>query len=204
MPLLKKIADFFTGSGENIINSISDSVDRFVTTKEEKEKLKQELIRLQNEQEQSRRSFMLQMEELTQERESEIEKTIRTELNAKKEVLLAELEQGDKFTKRARPTVVYVGLFFILLEVLGVRHIILHELDIPAQVIENSDAIFKMFLGVWGGILGIYSIGRSAEKRGTRRAWSQAITGNKMQPDNVSGAIERDIKDKVKEKISWR
>ncbi|MCF8304453.1 MAG: holin family protein [Bacteroidales bacterium] len=204
MPFLKKIADFFTGSGENIINSISDSVDKFVTTKEEREKLKQELIRIQNEQEQSRRNFMLDMEKLTQEREAEIEETIRAELNAKKEVLLAELEQGDNYTKRARPTVVYVGLIFILLEVLGVRHIILHELDIPAHVIENSDAIFKMFLGVWGGILGIYSIGRSAEKRGTRKSWTSSITGNKAQPDNVSGAVERDIRDKIKEKISWR
>lgn len=40
MKILKKIGDLFGG---NLIDTIADTVDRFVTTKEEKEKLKIEL-----------------------------------------------------------------------------------------------------------------------------------------------------------------
>ena len=160
MTLLSKISEFFSGSGANIVDSLTDAVDTFVTTKEEKEKLKQELLRIREETKQNQRNFLIRMEELTQQREKEVEETIRMELDAKKSILMAELNQDDRYTKRARPTVVYVGLIFILLELLGLRHIIMHYLKVDANIITNSDQIFKMFLGVWGSVLGVYSIGR--------------------------------------------
>lgn len=201
MTFISKISEFFSGSGANIVDSLSDAVDTFVTTKEEKEKLKQELMRIQGEQQQNQRNFLMRMEELTQQREKEVEETIRMELDAKKSILMAELNQDDRFTKRARPTVVYVGLIFILLELLGLRHIIMHYMNVDAGIISNSDQIFKMFLGVWGSVLGVYSIGRSVEKRGTRNAWSSLITGNKQQdkPDTPqSEAMVTTIKNKIK------
>lgn len=181
MTLFNKIGQFLSGSGANLISTISESVDTFITTKEEKEKLKQELLKIQNEQEQLYRGFLVQMEQLTQEREKEIEQTIRKELEVKQNILLAELNQDDKYTKRARPTVVYLGLVFILLELLGLRHIILFKIGVDSSMVENSDQIFKMFLGVWGSVLGVYSIGRSVEKRGTRNAWTSLITGKKQK-----------------------
>jgi hypothetical protein len=206
MSFISKISEFISGAGTNLIDSVSGAVDKFVTTAEEKEKLKQELLRIQGEQQKNQRNFILRMEELTQQREKEIEVTIRQELNAKKEVLLAELKQDDRYTKRARPTVVYVGLIFILLELLGLRHIIMHYLNIDSEIIANSDQIFKMFLGVWGSVLGVYSIGRSVEKRGTRNAWTSFITGNKTntkpdEPINTSlsdPSGEKSLLDKIR------
>lgn len=201
MSFLSKISNFFSGSGSNIIDSISEAVDKFVTTGEEKEKLKQELLRIHGENKQNQRNFLLHMEELVQQREKEVEETIRTELEVKKNIIMAELNQDDKFTKRARPTVVYIGLIFILFELLGLRHIILNSLDVNMEVINNSDEIFKMFLGVWGSVLGVYSIGRSVEKRGTRNAWTSFVTGKKKQSGNTSdetGLLASDIATKIK------
>lgn len=187
MTVLSKISEFFSGSGANIIDSVADAVDRFTLSKEEKEKLKQELLRIKEEHEQNQRNFLVRMEEMAQQREKEVEETFRMELDAKKSILMAELNQDDLYTKRARPTVVYVGLIFILLELLGLRHIIMNYLHIDAGIIANSDQIFKMFLGVWGSVLGVYSIGRSVEKRGTRNAWTSFATGTKTsnKPDNT-------------------
>jgi hypothetical protein len=205
---LSKMKGFLTDSGNNLIDSVADTVDRFVQTKDEKAKIKEELLKLQSDFQKSQHNFMVEMERLTQQREAEIEQTIRKELNAKKEILLAELNQGDKYTKRARPTVVYVGLFFILLEVLGLRHLILEAVaDDGAQLkalLDSSDKIFNTFLWAWGGVLGVYSIGRSAEKRGTRKAWTSTITGNKTpQSDHTGEALTKDIKQKLKDKIQW-
>ena len=201
MTVLSKISEFFSGSGANIIDSVTEAVDKFTTTKEEKEKLKQELLRVKEEHEQNQRNFLVRMEELAQQREKEVEETIRMELNSKKSILLAELNQDDRYTKHARPTVVYVGLVFILLELLGLRHIIMNYLHIDAGIIANSDQIFKIFLGVWGSVLGVYSIGRSVEKRGTRNAWTSFATGTKTsnKPDNThADAVVHTIKKKIK------
>ncbi|MBN1340442.1 MAG: hypothetical protein JXA03_14025, partial [Bacteroidales bacterium] len=176
--------------------------DRFVTTGEEKEKLKQELLRIKSEQQQNQRNFLVRMEELTQQREKEIEETIRMELDAKKQVLMAELNQDDRYTKRARPTVIYVGLIFILLELLGLRHIIMHSLGIEAEIIANSDQIFKIFLGVWGSVLGVYSIGRSVEKRGTRNTWTSLVTGSKNDTKPETSQAEPQSQS-LKNKIKW-
>lgn len=202
MTLLSKISEFFSGSGSNIVDSLTDAVDTFVTTKEEKEKLKQELLRIQEENMQNQRNFLVRMEELTQQREKEVEETIRMELDAKKNILMAELNQDDRYTKRARPTVVYVGLIFILLELLGLRHIIMHYLNINADIIANSDQIFKMFLGVWGSVLGVYSIGRSVEKRGTRNSWTSLITGSKTQ-NQPEDTQKESMVQTIKQKIKW-
>lgn len=207
MSLLQKIGDFFAGAGGNIIDSIADTVDRFITNPDEKKAFLMEIKKIEEEQRQNQRKFIKEMETLTQKRESEIEITIRTELEAQKSILVAELQQGDNYTKRARPTVVYVGLIFILLEIFGIRHIVLNNLDLGENalaIIESSDAIFKTFLAAWAGVVGVYAVGRSIEKRGTRNAWTSAITGSTV--NNVSevqeNAIIKKVKDKLKE-IKW-
>ena len=60
-----------------------------------------------------RKEFEVKMQALLQQRDSEIEATIRQELQAKERILVAELTQGSTYTKAARPTVVYYGLFAI-------------------------------------------------------------------------------------------
>ncbi|KKL20404.1 hypothetical protein LCGC14_2455770, partial [marine sediment metagenome] len=86
------LGDIFAGSAKGLIGSVGAIVDDLNLSGEEKQQ------------------FKLQMEALVQKRDSEIEQTTRIELQAKERVLVAELQQGDKFTKRARPMVVYAGL----------------------------------------------------------------------------------------------
>ena len=190
MGFLDKIFGFIGNEGSKIINTISDTVDKFVMTKEEKEKLKQELLKLEEQRLQNERQFRVEIEKLTQEREAEIEKTIRAELDTTKEILVAELNQGDNYTKRARPTVIYAGLVFILLELFGIRQFIINQID--PTLIASSNEIFKIFLLAWSGVVGVYTIGRSAEKRGLRTAWTSSITGSADTQSLVSeGHVKR-------------
>ena len=60
-----------------------------------------------------KKEFEIKLEALLQRRDSEIEQTMRQELQAKERILVAELTQGSTYTKAARPSVVYYGLFAI-------------------------------------------------------------------------------------------
>jgi len=86
-------------------------------------------------------------------------------IESKQKIMVAELEHGDKFTKRARPSIVYTGLL--------------------AAVIDGIGGIdFTMspdFWYVWGGVCGIYAIGRTAEKRGWGGKVTKAVTGGTMK-----------------------
>lgn len=202
MSLLKKLGDFFAGAGGNVIDTIADTADRFITSADEKKAFLVEIKKIEEEQRQNQRRFVREMEDLTQKRESEIEQTIRAELDAQKSIIVAELQQGDKYTKRARPTVVYVGLVFILLEILGLRHLILNNLELgenAAAIIASSDSIFKTFLAAWAGVVGVYAVGRSVEKRGTRNEWTSAITGSGST--DISSVKEKAIIKRVKDKL---
>ena len=70
------------------------------------------------------------------------------EIMSKEKILVAELAQGDSYTKRARPTLVYSGLVAMLVE--GIEAI---PFTAPEQ-----------FWPIWGGVCGVWIIGRSAEK----------------------------------------
>ena len=109
----------------------------------------------------------LAMETLLQKRDSEMEETFRTELGAKERVLVAELQQGDKYTKRARPTVVYFGLFFFFFNYTVAPMMGYETLVIPVA-----------FTAAWGGICATWSIGRSAERIGKRNRVTSAVTGS--------------------------
>ena len=125
-----------------------------------------------------KQAFTLAMEELLQKRDSEIEKTIQAELGAKERVLVAELTQGDNYTKRARPTVVYAGLAFIAFNYCLVPLVSrwtgaanVTPLELPAE-----------FWYGWSGIVATWSVGRSMEKRGSRSAFTGVATGAKPTP----------------------
>ena len=86
---------------------------------------------------------------------------------AKKEVMVAEMAQGDNYTKRARPTLVYAGLIFIFL----VHVAFPIGFYIASIFAENPPApptltLPPQFWWAWGGVCSVWSIGRSAEKRG--------------------------------------
>ena len=85
-----------------------------------------------------------------------------------RDVMVAELQQTDPYTKRARPTIVYSGLAFIflvhvLLPMAGWISVIVKNQPLPAT---PPLALPTEFWWAWTGVCGIYAIGRTMEKRG--------------------------------------
>ncbi len=149
------LSKILTGNVGGMVKEIGNVADKFHLSGQEKQ------------------DFQLEMEGLLQRRDSEIEETIRSTLQAKERILVAELSQGDNYTKRARPTVVYAGLVFITInyvivplisELLGAR---VKPLELPPE-----------FWYGWSGIVATWSIGRTFEKRGAHGRVVQAITGS--------------------------
>ncbi len=165
------IAKLIGQSAGGLIESIGNVADKFHLSGEEKQQ------------------FKLEIEALLQKRDSEIEQTIRSELQAKERVLVAELQQGDSYTKRARPTVVYVGLAVIVFNYCVVPLLIkaasiLAMMGKPAIDLATIGweplSLPVEFWAGWSGIVMTWSIGRSAERRGVRNKAVQTVTGSKL------------------------
>ena len=139
-----------------LAEKIGGVVDRFVHSKDEQAE------------------FKLAMEALLQQAGSELEQTMRAELGAKERVMVAELTQGDNYTKRARPTLIYAGLLIIAwnysaVPFLGaVMNISVPFMPLPAE-----------FWYAWGGAVATWSIGRTMERRGSKNNLVSLVTGNK-------------------------
>lgn len=102
-------------------------------------------------------------------------------LDAQKSVMVAELEQQDSYTKRARPTVVYAGLGFIFLVhvaipvVTWVSVLLGRDLpDLPAFELPPE------FWWAWTGVVGAYVLGRTYEKGHPTTGVSKLLTGGKL------------------------
>lgn len=133
MSFLSKI---FGGGVGSVVKELGEVADKFVTTSAEKAELR------------------AKFEEILQKRDAEVELTIRAELDAQKEIIVAELNQGDTYTKRARPTIIYVGLLLALL-----NYTVLPLFGKPGLGVPPD------FWFVWGGVAGWYVHSRSADKR---------------------------------------
>lgn len=115
----------------------------------------------------------IQIEQMLEQRETAL-------IDMQRSIITAEMAQGDNFTKRARPTIVYfglaaIGLVHVLLPVLAWlvltimgKPIALPQIQLPEQ-----------FWFTWGGVCSIWVIGRSAEKRGQSGQMLSLITGSK-------------------------
>ena len=149
------------GSGE-VAGKILGTVERFAANHLGKKELKLAETQLDTE-----------IRKLLIDRDSEIEETLRAELGAKERVLVAELAQGDNFTKRARPSVVYAGLAFV-----GINYV---AAPLAASMFSVAPPVLELpteFWAAWGGIVATWSIGRSAEKRGVSNKFTQLATGS--------------------------
>ena len=142
MSFLEKI---FSGGAGSIVKEVGDLADKFITTSEEKQ------------------AFRVKVEEVLNARFAKAEETAQTEINAKRDIIVAELTQGDNYTKRARPTIIYVGLFMALFNYTIAPFIsamvskVIPLLTIPAE-----------FWTIWGGVCGLYVWKRSQEKTGAK------------------------------------
>jgi hypothetical protein len=155
MSLISRVIGSASGG---LLDSISNLADELFTSDDE------------------RNTFKLQMQQLMQQRDSEIEQSLRAELQAKERIMVAEMTQGDNYTKRARPTVVYAGLFIIFF-----NYCLVPALQAAFSVTVEPFALPTEFWAAWGGCVGIWSIGRSVEKTGVSNKATQAITGNKFK-----------------------
>lgn len=157
MGILDKV---FSGGISSIIDSVKGVADTFIQTKDEKA------------------AYDLKVEEVITTRLTQMQESVRAQMNLTMEVIKAEMASGDKFTQRARPTVVYFGLLIIawnyavlpMLTTVGADGAITHF----TPVVLPSD-----FWYAWGGIVSVWSAGRSAERIGVQGKVTQAVTGNK-------------------------
>lgn len=134
--------DILTGPITGLIGAVGGVIDSLHTSDEEKDAAKLKFARLA-----AATEFQM-VQELTK------------ELESKERVIVAELQQGDNYTKRARPTVVYVGLGAFILNYVLIPNIsaafgtALVPVEFPVE-----------FWAGWSGIVMTWSVGRSFEKR---------------------------------------
>lgn len=124
--------------------------------------------------EQEAAEIQLEFERLVQQRDTVMLTTLRAELEAKQKILVAELTQGDTYTKRARPSVVYLGLIFIAINY--VISPLLQQLAGSPTIVMND--LPEEFWYAWAGICGTWFIGRSAERIGYKSRATSIITGS--------------------------
>jgi len=116
----------------------------------------------------------LQLQQMLEVRENTIVETQRA-------VMTAEMAQGDAFTKRARPSIVYFGLLAI-----GLVHVLLPVLA-WVSLVATGKALTNMpniqlpseFWFTWGGVCSVWIVGRSTERFGIANKITAAITGGK-------------------------
>jgi hypothetical protein len=138
----------------SVIDSVGGVVDRFIQTDDE------------------RAQFKLALEKTLQKRDSEVEQTIRAELQAKERVMVAEMAQGDNYTKRARPSVIYFGLV-----VIAFNYCLIPLVQLFMGLVIEPFALPTEFWFAWSGAVSVYSLGRSMEKRGVRNRFTEAVHG---------------------------
>ncbi|MEM9686705.1 MAG: holin family protein [Bacteroidota bacterium] len=148
----------FGGGLSGVIDSVKDVIDRFTLTKEEKQE------------------FQLEMQSRLMQIEQELEATYRTELESRADIIKAEMTQGDSYTKRARPTVIYTGLAFIFLVYVILPIIAYLSGKSPEAMPEVQ--LPEEFWWAWATIVSVYGAGRSAEKLGITNKITQLATGS--------------------------
>jgi hypothetical protein len=92
-------------------------------------------------------------------RDNAMAETLQSELESRARIIEAEMQQGDTYTKRARPTVVYTGLVMFLLE-FGIRA----WLVLRGQPMPEDTIIPGALIAGWTTVTGVWAVGRSAEK----------------------------------------
>jgi len=137
-----------------------------------------------------KKELALALETLVKARFDKLAEIVTTEIGAKEKVLVAELQQGDAFTKRARPFIAMSGVGMAVIEVVF-RFILLVKGNIDfTQVATIPPLVPTEFWLGWGGITGTWAIGRSVEKvkaEGRIGDAAQYVTGSKKQRSMILG-----------------
>ena len=149
--------------GGTLGKTITDVIGMFKLSPEKKAELEQAVA--DNAQAIQMKEFELQV------RTMDAESTI---VEAQKAIIVAEMNQGDNYTKRARPTIVYAGLCFVFLINVVLPYVSYFTKSVVPPIELPAD-----FWYVWGGVCGIWIVGRSYERTaGTSKGVVGLITGN--------------------------
>lgn len=140
------LGKLFSSSAGGFVESVGSTVHKFITTDKEREE------------------FKIQLEALLQKRDAELEETLRTELKAKERIMVAEMQSGDRYTMRARPTIVYFGLLAIMFNFCFIPLVKL----IAGSPDFEPFSLPEEFWWAWGSVVSAYSIGVSVERTGFR------------------------------------
>lgn len=116
---------------------------------------------------QAKLNAQIEIQKMLEDRENAV-------INAQKEIVVSEMSQGDNFTKRARPTVVYAGLAFIFFD-----HVALPIYSFFSSGAVPNVSLPSEFWWAWTGCVGIWMVGRTMEKRGSTSEIVAKITGGK-------------------------
>ncbi len=162
------LSNLFSGFTSDILKETTSIIDDCFFTEEEKSKAKKSLADLK-----------VKSNEIAYQAEKDLNKSYQAELETAKTIIQAETQHGGGFVKNARPMIIYSGLLLIFLEIFGLRHFIINQIN--PEFIGYSNSVVKMFLGSWAGVVAVYSAGRSFEKRGTANKIISAIVGNKSK-----------------------
>lgn len=85
-----------------------------------------------------------------------------------KDLIDSENKSGSTFTRNARPSIIYFGLFLMFTEIFGIRYLCLSSMELPIDVFKQSNAMLEYFIFTWGGITTVYIGGRTYEKKKMR------------------------------------
>jgi hypothetical protein len=176
------LSNLIGGGAKGIIEGVAEAADRFITTGDEKNK------------------FVVEVEKLVTERMGMMEQSARDTVKARMEVIVAELQHGDEYTKRTRPMIARWGLYTIMWNHAAVPTLgglVKFALaaagsDIAAAVNVAPIDLPTEFWVAWGGIVGTYAVGRSFEKFGVRNPLTSAATGT-PSPEGVADRVLRGL-----------
>ncbi|MBE8182530.1 MAG: hypothetical protein HAW61_03275 [Candidatus Portiera sp.] len=107
---------------------------------------------------QEKLQFKERMQSMVLDHQKEVEKTLQEQARSTADIIVAEVKQDDKYTKRARPTVIYVGIILIIWGYVIAP--LLNGYYGAGIVIEIPD----FFWHSWAAIVAVYAGGRSYEK----------------------------------------
>lgn len=145
-----KLAEILSGGLGSLVKEIGGIVDQFHVSDQEKAEIKVKLTEAAN-------------------RQAEVmQQGVQARFEAVTRIIQAEMAQGDTYTKRARPTVVYAGLVLFGVQVVAQFWGI--QLQVPPD-----------FTYAWAGVVGVWMIGRSYEKaKGGPSKASSIVTGSEL------------------------
>lgn len=149
------ITDFIGGT---IFSGVKGILDKFITDPDKKLQVELEMAKIQAE------SSKL------------LEQSFQAEMDAKKSVMVAELQYGDTYTKRMRPTIGYFGMAAIFF-----NYCLIPLWKYAKGIPPEPFAFPSEFWYAWTTVIGIYSLGRSYEKshNGIDSKALKLITGSK-------------------------